>query len=57
MKPEEIKKIQDLLFDQKTQLLTKAQEFKNQHLQAHSHGMDEAELSANDINMNLAIEL
>jgi DnaK suppressor protein len=57
MKPEEIKKLQDLLFDEKTKLMNKAQEFKSLHLKNHESGQDEAEISSNDINMNLAIEL
>lgn len=57
MKPDEIKKLQDVLFDEKTKLLNKAEEFKALHLKNHESGQDEAELSSNDINMNLAIEL
>lgn len=57
MKPEELKQLQGVLFDEKTKLLSKAEEFRVLHLQSHETGQDEAELSSNDINMNLAIEL
>lgn len=57
MKTEELKQLQDILFEEKTKLLSKSQEFRSQHLQANAQAMDEAEASANDINMNLAIEL
>jgi DnaK suppressor protein len=57
MKPEELKKLQDLLFDKKTKILTKAEEFKSTQLKSFESGQDEAEISSNDINMNLAIEL
>jgi len=57
MKPEEIKKFQDVLFDEKIKLLTKAQEFKAIHLKNQEIGQDEADISSHDINMNLAIEL
>jgi len=57
VKPEEIKKIKCILFDEKTKLLSKAEEFKSLHLKNHESGQDEVEISSNDINMNLAIEL
>jgi DnaK suppressor protein len=57
MRPEEIKKLQSLLFEEKTKLLSKAEEFKILHLKNHESGQDEAEILSNDVNMNLAIEL
>jgi DnaK suppressor protein len=57
MKPEDLKRLQELLLEQKAKLLTKAEEFKSVQLKSFESGQDEAEISSNDINMNLAIEL
>lgn len=57
MKKVFLEKMKNRLLEDKVRLLSKIEDFKRSHLQHHETGQDEAEMTSNDVNTNLAIEL